>query len=147
MSMSVKDYLMRVYSVRNNIPLKIIEAVIGHQFDEAHKALRNNDSIEISGFGKFIFNKKKALKYLESKYLAIQQLTDSINNPDCTEDLKKIYQNKMEIAHKIISTLKPKIDGLKTNAKNIRGLEEQNTTIRLLEGNDSNSFTGEKINM
>jgi len=64
-SMSVKDYIMRVQSVRTNTPLKIIEAVVDFQFEDANKALSlpNVHSIEISGFAKFSFNMKKATLY------------------------------------------------------------------------------------
>ena len=55
-SMSMKDYLIRVQSVKAMMSEKIIEAVVNHQFQSASLAMRTNNSIELSGFGKFYFN-------------------------------------------------------------------------------------------
>ena len=35
MSMSVKDYLLRLMSIRGNISEKTLEAVVNHQFESA----------------------------------------------------------------------------------------------------------------
>ena len=39
---------------------KVIDRVITHQFNSAEDATRDKNSIEISGFGKFVFNLAKA---------------------------------------------------------------------------------------
>ena len=64
-SMSVKDYLIRLMSVKMMLSEKTIEAVVNHQFQSANVALQENNSLEISGFGKFYFNQKKAQKRME----------------------------------------------------------------------------------
>lgn len=61
-SMSVKDYLIRTLAVKLAVDEKMIDVVVSHQFQSANEAMDLNHSIEISGFGKFIFNKKKAQK-------------------------------------------------------------------------------------
>lgn len=61
-SMSVKDFLIRTLAVKMLTSEKTIETVINHQFQSANEAMDTNNSIEISGFGKFYFNNKKALK-------------------------------------------------------------------------------------
>ncbi len=70
-SLSMKDYLIRRLAVKLMTSEKTIETVINHQFQSANEALLNNKTIEISGFGKFIFNDKKALKKM-SKYKDIK---------------------------------------------------------------------------
>ena len=52
----MKDYLIRRLAVKLMTSEKTIETVINHQFQSANEALLNNKTIEISGFGKFIFN-------------------------------------------------------------------------------------------
>ena len=64
-SLSVKDYLVRTLAPKMLTSEKVIDAVVTHQFNEANSALKENASIEISGFGKFYFNYKKALKKLD----------------------------------------------------------------------------------
>jgi len=63
-SMSVKDYLIRTQSVKMLLNEKVIETVINHQFQSLSEAMRSNNSVELSGFGKFYFNTKKATKRL-----------------------------------------------------------------------------------
>ena len=48
-SMSVREWLIKTLSKRDNIPQTIIASVVSHQYDEASTALNDNNSIEISG--------------------------------------------------------------------------------------------------
>jgi nucleoid DNA-binding protein len=64
-SLSVKDYLIRTLAPKMLTSEKVIDAVVTHQFSEANVAMKDNASVEISGFGKFYFNHKKALKKLD----------------------------------------------------------------------------------
>jgi nucleoid DNA-binding protein len=108
-SMSVKDYIMRVMSIRENIPLKTIEAIVNNQFEEAHKALKDNYSIEISGFGKWIFNYKKAQKTQEKNFSKARVFTEKLNLPDLTELKRKSWQNKLDNTLQQIEQLKSKL--------------------------------------
>ena len=58
-TMSVKEWIIKKMSINMVISEKTIDQVINHQFDSANDALNTNDTVEISGFGKFLFNKKK----------------------------------------------------------------------------------------
>ena len=64
-SLSMKDYLTRKLAVNLMMSEKVIDAIVSHQFSSANEALLSNDSVEISGFGKFYFNKNKAIKRME----------------------------------------------------------------------------------
>jgi nucleoid DNA-binding protein len=59
-TLSVKDFLIKKMAVKMRISESVIEAVIEHQFKEMMKAMEDSNSVELSGFGKFIFNEKKA---------------------------------------------------------------------------------------
>lgn len=61
-SMSVKDFLIRKLAVKMLTSEKTIEAIVNHQFQSANEAMDLNNSVEISGFGKFFFNNKKSIK-------------------------------------------------------------------------------------
>jgi len=73
MSMPLKEHLIKKLSLKLNIYEKIIGTVITDQFTEAFRATSTHNSIELSGFGKFVFNQKKAhqqmVKYQEQKTL------------------------------------------------------------------------------
>jgi hypothetical protein len=92
MSMSVKDFLIRTLAVKMLVSEKIIEKVVDHQFLSANQAMDLNDSVEISGFGKFYFNNKKAIKKLASWNAKIAALERIIANPDTTEQRRKSAQ-------------------------------------------------------
>ena len=87
-SMSVKDYLIRTLAVKMLTSEKIIEAVINHQFQSANEAMDLNNSVEIAGFGKLLFNKKKADKKLE-KLIGKKQALENLINTNSTPDQKR----------------------------------------------------------
>ena len=54
----------------------VITKVINHQFSSAYQAMYTNDSIEISGFCKFYFNKKR----YEKQILNLTQKKEILEN-------------------------------------------------------------------
>ena len=140
-SLSVRDYLIRKLAVNLRVDEKTIEAVVAHQFNEANVALRSNDSIEISGFGKFLFNKSKAVKKME-KYVNQKAWWERfLLNPDVTE-------KKREKAHTVIASLAQHIEALKPKIYDVElfansgGMEKQADSSSTSEGADrSNSNT------
>jgi len=133
-SMSVRDYLVRTLAVKLMVPEKTIDAIIVHQFNEANRAMAVTESIEISGFGKFFFNKKKAEKTME-KYLSKERMFNSIiANPETSEARRQSAINKLNNNKLAIDILKPKINNeLFTD---LRGMEEQDSAPLRDEGID-----------
>ena len=133
-SLSVKDYLIRTMAVKMMISEKTIEAVINHQFASANEAMKTNNTIEISGFGKFIFNYKKALKKME-KMLSQKQLFESrLDDPLISEQKRNTEMVKLTNVINNINILKPKLYEFQTN---LGGLEEQHNSPFSSEGADS----------
>jgi hypothetical protein len=96
------------------IPEKIIDSVVTHQFDSANDALNVNKSVEISGFGKFYFNEKKALMQY-NKLLAIRTAYERMLTEELTETKRKALELKMTIVNSSIKSLKPKINEPKSD--------------------------------
>lgn len=111
-SMSVKDYLIRVMSLRTNIPVKTIEAVVKHQMDTINQAIQKDDvfTVEISGFGKWIFNHKKAQKKLEKNYSKEKFFSEALEKPNLSDRQRESLTLKLENTRKWIEGIKPKID-------------------------------------
>jgi nucleoid DNA-binding protein len=104
---------------------KIIDSVVTHQFDSANDALNVNSSVEISGFGKFYFNQKKALTQY-NKLLAIKQAYENmLLDENITPTKKNAVELKLQIIQSSIKTLKPKINEPGTNN---RGMEESSSS-------------------
>jgi hypothetical protein len=94
---------------------KTIDAVVVHQFDSANDALNVNDSIEISGFGKFYFNKKKAQVQYD-KYTRIKQSYENLLADDSISEKKRhSTEQKLISILNDIKILKPKINEPGTN--------------------------------
>lgn len=143
-TMSVKDYLIRVLSVRMNIPKTTMEAVVDFQMDGANKALKTSNSIEISGFGKFFFNIKKAQKKLDKNLSKEQLFTKALENPDLTEQKIASYKLKLENTIKVIESIKPKLDGIKQSTGR---LEKQINSLIDSKGLDRTGSEGENNNL
>jgi hypothetical protein len=108
-SMSVKEWLIKRMAINMVISEKIIDAVVTYQFDSANDALNVNKSVEISGFGKFYFNQKKAQKQYD-KLLAIKKAYENmLKDPAITEVRRNAVTLKLQILETSIKTLKPKI--------------------------------------
>lgn len=123
LSLSVKDFLIRKMAVKLLTSEKTIEAVINHQFTSANSALLKHNSLEISGFGKLLFNEKKAHKKLEKMFIQKEVLQSHLTNPKVSEKRKETAKAKLDSLEIAIEILKPKLyAGLQ---ENLRGVEEQ----------------------
>lgn len=111
-SMSVKDYLIRILSIRTNTPAKTIEAVVNHQMEGLNKAIQSDVifSAEISGFGKFLFNHKKAKRKMDKNISKEQTFLNLLNKPDLTERQIASYTLKLENTRKWMDGIKPKLE-------------------------------------
>jgi len=127
-SMSVKDFLVRTLAVKMMISEKMIETVINHQFQSANEAMDTNNSIEISGFGKFYFNEKKAKKRLEDLTRKKNLMLEFIASAETSEQKKRSSQVTLEKTEALINLLKSKITYEDQLLSDLRGLEEQSVS-------------------
>ena len=123
LSLSVKDFLIRKMAVKLLTSEKIIEAVINHQFTSANNALLKHNSLEISGFGKLLFNVKKANKKLETMLIQKEKLQAHLTNPEVSEKRKETAKAKLDSLEIAIEILKPKIEDVRPQ-QDLRGMEE-----------------------
>lgn len=120
-SLSVKDYLIRKMSIKLNTPEKIIDSVITHQFQSATQALNTSKSLEISGFGKFLFNDKKAVAKMAKLEGQKRTLESLVGDEELTEQRRRSAKLKLESVLLAIEMLKPKIYEPESD---LRGMEE-----------------------
>jgi nucleoid DNA-binding protein len=123
-SMSVKDYLVRTLAVKMMISEKLIETVVNHQFQSANEAMDTNNSIEISGFGKFYFNEKKAKKRLEDLTRKKNLMLEFLASAETSEQKKRSSKVTLEKTEALINLLKSKITYEDQLLSDLRGLEE-----------------------
>ncbi len=121
-SMSMKDFLIRVQAVKMMKSEKTIEAVVNHQFQSTNLAMRTNNSVELSGFGKFFFNGKKAKKKLDSLHDRKVYIEEALKDELLTEQRRKRYDTMLQNVILDIEFLKSKTNEFQSD---LRGMEEQ----------------------
>lgn len=123
-SLSMKDYIIRKMAVKMMISEKTIEAVVNHQFNSANDAMKEHNTVEISGFGKFLFNYKKAVKKMDKLSSQKAWFEKVIADPSFSEQRKRSAGMKLASVEANMTVLKPKIYE-QDNETNLGGLEEQ----------------------
>ena len=145
-SLSIKDFIVRKMSVKMLIPEFTLDAVVSHQFYSANQAMINAKSVELSGFGTFFFNNKKAIKKME-KHLSQKALFEKLMNDDSLSDQRRNNARlKYDSAILAINALKPKLVYNETKS-DLPGMEEQLISTSSPERIDTNNISGEKIDM
>ena len=122
LSLSVKDYIIRKLSIKMKLTEKIIDNVVTHQFSSANEALVKNKSVEISGFGKFVFNDKKAISKMAKLHIQKGIFENMVNSVELSEQRKASATVKLQNVLLMIETLKPKISH--ETKSDLRGMEE-----------------------
>jgi nucleoid DNA-binding protein len=108
-SMTLKVWFIKEMAKELNLEEKIITTVINDQFNRAYEALTTNNSVEISGFGKFVFNHRKA-EWAMKKFKSQEALFSSIiDSPDSSPAKKKNAELKLVTALKNIEDLNKKL--------------------------------------
>ena len=96
-SMSVRDWIIKKIGTGIMIPENIVKMVVAHQFDSAYEALDKYNSIEISGFGKFYYNRKKAEKELKRSLLQKATYEKILNDQATTEKKRQQVRRRLKI--------------------------------------------------
>ena len=114
MSLPIKEQIIKKLAINRVAKDKLvsekdIEAVITHQYDSAYKATFLNNTIEISGFGKFIFSQKKGNEELTSLFSVEKNLLAMLENPELSANDKRKTELKLKTVQTNIKQLKPKL--------------------------------------
>lgn len=112
-SMSNREWFIKKIAVNNNVAEKTVHAIINHQFQALSSNMETNTTLEVSGFGKFIFNTKKAEKKLVCLYNIQKAYIQKIANPETTELRCKNTKQKLIFVNNSIEKLKEKLNGIK----------------------------------
>jgi nucleoid DNA-binding protein len=108
-SMSHKEWMIKKLSIQMVISEKIIDAVINDQFDSGRLALENNKSVEFSGFAKFVFNQKRAVKVMEKYKKQKAYYTEQLEDETLTTLMRGRITKKLQTALDNIEALTPKL--------------------------------------
>jgi len=87
----------------------VLNQVINHQFDSAHDALKDNNSIEISGYGKFLFNSKKAHTKVRNLEKIKASYENILKNDDISLKRSNFIKSKLSSINLTLGSLRPKL--------------------------------------
>lgn len=107
-SMGVREWLVKTLSLRIHTPESIISAVVVHQFDQANIKLKEEDSLEISGFGKFYYNRKKAEKEMVKRLSQKEVFQKVLDDETISAKKRHSYELQMITIDNNIKALKLK---------------------------------------
>jgi len=100
--------MIKKLSLKLLIPEKTIDLVITNQLTSAFQATSTHNSIELSGFGKFVFHQKKAHQQME-KYQAQKLAYESLIQSAATLEAKQNATWRLNTVLRNIEHLKPKL--------------------------------------
>ena len=106
---SVKDMLIRTTSVKLAINEKIVQKVVDYQFISANEAMNHHHSVELCGFGKFMFNNNKAKKKMMSLEKTAEILQNELDHPETATKNPIFSRNVLKDTLEHIESLKPMI--------------------------------------
>lgn len=110
MSNDIKSLLIRTTAVKLAINEKLVQKVVDYQFQSAHEAMGNNHhSVELCGFGKFLFNNNKAKKKLASMQKTMEILQNELDHPETSKKSPVFCENVLKDTKESIESLKPMI--------------------------------------
>jgi hypothetical protein len=105
----LKDFIVKKIAVKMRINESTVDAVIVHQFKEVVKAMRTQSSVEISGFGTFIFLQNKA-HYLVKAMENLVERKKRGEKVSITKDVALIEEDILYIHNKINHARESKAD-------------------------------------
>jgi nucleoid DNA-binding protein len=105
----MKEWLIKKMAIKLVVSEKTIEAVINHQYDSASEATKNNNSIEFSGFGKFMFNEKRAVKQMKKYDAQMVMYNSTLQDETISEAVRRNTTMRIATVLANIEALKPKL--------------------------------------
>ena len=113
--MHIKDYLIKKIAINKvikdkMISEKVINKIITHQFDSANDAIHKYNSLEFSGFGKFVFNMNKAKRKMVMFESQISYFNRILEDETLSPTVRRNAEMKLATAIDNRTKLKPKLD-------------------------------------
>jgi hypothetical protein len=107
--MTLKEILIKRIATSRELPEATVNAIISHQFESALDATNFHNSLEISGFCKFIFNVPRAIKRMEKYNSQLELYSGILDNEETSEAVKRNTLLRMYTTENNIRHLKPKL--------------------------------------
>lgn len=128
-SMSVKEHIYRKLSQELDFPLATVKKVLDNQFRTALSALKDNNSLEIAGFGKIIINKNRLKNHIETLKKSIPFFQAELAKPTLDPLVREKYQNQLDRVPKELEVLNVRMK--KLNLQELKRNEKRDKSKRV----------------
>lgn len=136
--------LVRRIVAQTAVPEETVKKILGHQFDSLIDALRHNNSVEISGFGKFILSPNKVNSKKKLYEGRINGYRKKADNPDTPPDVRERLLRSALFLEKDYNELKERTNGLDANSGRV---EKQSVPSKRTKRKNSGSGPSENNNL
>jgi len=145
LSLSVKQFIIRKMAVYMAVPEKTIEAVVNHQFSTMLDQMATVESVELSGFGKFLFNNKKALRFFQN-YEKFLMINNTLLSMDISAQKRRNLVLRNAHLEGAIEALKPRMNETKFQG-DLRGVEKPSVSSREIKAANPSGVKGKAGDM
>lgn len=121
-SMPFKEWAVKEIASDMDLDEKVVDAVVEHQFKSAILAMSKNKSVELSGFGKFLWNQKSSERRIITYYNSLEENKRLLAEEGIGEGRKVTITRRIAEIERNIEIIKPKVHEFLTN---LRRVEEQ----------------------
>jgi hypothetical protein len=133
--MTDKEWFVKELALSMNIPEQLVDKIVRHQFEEFVNATRTRDTLELSGFGKFMFKRPGAQKVIEKleRQIALFRNKMADNPTSKMVDLWNEGIDNMLIKRQMLIN---RLNKNETIDADLRGMEKPSASRSQIEGDD-----------
>jgi len=95
--MSVKEHVYRMVSQELDVPHDTVKRVLDNQFRTALSALKDNNSLEIAGFGKILMNRHRLRSHIRRQKEVIKYYKKQIKDSLVKETVKVDFRERLKV--------------------------------------------------
>jgi nucleoid DNA-binding protein len=96
---SVKEFFTEKVAKDLDIPLALVEKVVNFQCEDLMNAFSEFNTIEISGFGRFIYNNSRSLKKLRTYEKQLENVINRLNENKYVSENERIWDEKRKVIY------------------------------------------------
>ena len=135
-SMVHKEWFVKKLSLEMNKDEALVANVIKHQFDSVVAACNKKNSVEISGFGKLIWNTNVARRKLDVMDNQIRNFRNKISDLGDDQKEEELKHEWTTVIDEILIKRQMLINRINEYNANLRGVEKQAAPKKRVRGID-----------
>lgn len=112
-SMSLKNWIIRNMAVKTGMSERVIETVVNFQFNSAYEKMEESETMEFSGWGRFIFNRKRAKWRMERLNSQIELFSKKAEDQTLTSEERRNASMRVDSFKRNLAVLEKTLEAKK----------------------------------